>query len=761
MRRSIQLGLLGLSWVVLSSSHASAGTLTGYLRDPNWFARRAPSDPFGVGYYEFAINANPAQLVLPGGADDTDVYGFFQMTGLPAGTYSVASWDVWWRSAYAFNVVVPPSGTVSGVDLRLEATQWGYPAFWDDTGYEEFGQTFVATGPVAMIYLRSPANTSYRLTLHQGGPGGTPLGVARTFAGANDHRLVYGWGEMPTVAGQTYYVRIRTTTPGVRGVLMQMDPRPDLSDPMPGGCLWLGNGTTLLPYLDRDLGLVIMSDDDGLLTNLYTRSNGASLSGALSLGQTLIARGIGLISAALWLADPAAPFYAFRVLEGGPTGPQVGTTKLGKPARVGADPEVLVVWAPGECPLTTGQVYYLEVTRATHGSLIQSAYTHSANPFPHGQAYRNGVPLVGTDLAGTLMEEAHPGSAAQPRVRLVREPAVAEPDRGTDRFIVRWTTDVPASSAVQYAANHPPYTQSVSNPTLNTDHAVALPDLAPHTLYHLQVRSEAPGYRARNSRDFVACTRPIRPNLLANPSFEQGSGASPRRTIPGWSKSGGLDMAASDGTWFWGLEPHTGAWLFEGAVNGSSSEAHLYQRVAVTAGRPYTFSAWVITAFRENNTWKYDVWNNRGRLNHVRLGIDPTGGTQPNAATVRWTPRFYSHLRYTPVALTTTASGSTLTVFFHFQGEGGQWHLYGVDDCALTEREPQRPHLTKTEFDAEGAFRFLVEADAGRLNRVETSTNLADWSVLTETLNNTGVLPFSHPEVPLAPARFYRAMVPE
>ena len=32
---------------------------------------------------------------------------------------------------------------------------------------------------------------------------------------------------------------------------------------------------------------------------------------------------------------------------------------------------------------------------------------------------------------------------------------------------------------------------------------------------------------------------------------------------------------------------------------------------------------------RENDTWKYDVWNDRDRLSHVRLGIDPQGGTSP------------------------------------------------------------------------------------------------------------------------------------
>jgi len=46
-----------------------------------------------------------------------------------------------------------------------------------------------------------------------------------------------------------------------------------------------------------------------------------------------------------------------------------------------------------------------------------------------------------------------------------------------------------------------------------------------------------------------------------------------------------------------------GSW--KAAVNGSTSDGYVYQRVAATAGWNYTFSAWVTTWPRENNTWKY------------------------------------------------------------------------------------------------------------------------------------------------------------
>ena len=85
---------------------AMAGTLVGHVRDPNWFARYQANPP-GVGYYEYGVNANGANSSSVGGRAATDVLGVFQMPSLPAGTYTVASWDVWWRSAFKFGVVVP------------------------------------------------------------------------------------------------------------------------------------------------------------------------------------------------------------------------------------------------------------------------------------------------------------------------------------------------------------------------------------------------------------------------------------------------------------------------------------------------------------------------------------------------------------------------------------------------------------------------------------------------------------------------------
>jgi len=89
------------------------------------------------------------------------------------------------------------------------------------------------------------------------------------------------------------------------------------------------------------------------------------------------------------------------------------------------------------------------------------------------------------------------------------------------------------------------------------------------------------------------------------------------------------------------------------------------------------------------------VWQDQNRLIYMRLGLDPTGGTNVNAGTVQWTPRMYSHRRstteysknWTQFAKRVVAQSTNLTVFIHMKGDGVQWHLYGVDDCALTHEE--------------------------------------------------------------------------
>jgi hypothetical protein len=104
----------------------------------------------------------------------------------------------------------------------------------------------------------------------------------------------------------------------------------------------------------------------------------------------------------------------------------------------------------------------------------------------------------------------------------------------------------------------------------------------------------------------------------------------------------------------------------------------------------------------------------------MQLGLDPSGGTDANSASVQWTPRFYSHTRYSNPAMTARAAASAITVFVRMSGRGGQWHLYGLDDCILssTQESPSRAE----PFDFMPAWTSSYDAPEGSVTEFTLSS---------------------------------------
>jgi hypothetical protein len=141
----------------------------------------------------------------------------------------------------------------------------------------------------------------------------------------------------------------------------------------------------------------------------------------------------------------------------------------------------------------------------------------------------------------------------------------------------------------------------------------------------------------------------------------------------------------------------------------------------------------------------------------MRLGVDPTGGTNVNAATVQWTPRMYSHRHYTQLARSAVAQGSNFTVFIHMKGNGSGFHLYAADDCVLSHEEiPTR--MDRVTLSAGNIFESVVTSRANRSNIVESSlTATNNWSPVTNFLNRAGSAPFRYTIRTNEDARFFRA----
>jgi hypothetical protein len=359
------------------------------------------------------------------------------------------------------------------------------------------------------------------------------------------------------------------------------------------------------------------------------------------------------------------------------------------------------------------------------------------------------------------MEEQSVGSAARPALVNTADPIVAEADRGSNQITFRWQTDLPADSLIEYAAEAPPYAATQYDTQLTASHSLTVTGLQSHTMYHYRVTSSANNYKPAISRDFVICTRAASTNLLMNPGFELGNGTSPSSTFTGWTKSTGLDIRTSTGNFFWNFPPHTGSWALGGAVNGNSSTGHVYQQVSgIIPGMDYTFSAWLMTGIRDpSGQWKYDAWQDQSRLVYMRLGIDPTGGTNVSASTVEWTPRMYSHRHYTQLAKTTVSRSTNMTVFISMQGLGGDWHVYAADDCSLTH-ENIVPRFTGTSVTSNGLFVASLQSKANRTNLIEASSNLVTWSANTFLYSHSGTMRYTN--IALGSAQFFRArLLPE
>jgi len=102
------------------------------------------------------------------------------------------------------------------------------------------------------------------------------------------------------------------------------------------------------------------------------------------------------------------------------------------------------------------------------------------------------------------------------------------------------------------------------------------------------------------------------------------------------------------------------------------------------------------------------------------------------------------------------AQSSSLTVFISLKGDGGEWHNYAVDDCALTsEAIPLRFEAPVVQ--ADGTVQLTLLGRANRTNRVEASSTLTNWGVFTNVWNATGRTVMTVPPSAGTSNRFFRA----
>jgi hypothetical protein len=116
-----------------------------------------------------------------------------------------------------------------------------------------------------------------------------------------------------------------------------------------------------------------------------------------------------------------------------------------------------------------------------------------------------------------------------------------------------------------------------------------------------------------------------------------------------------------------------------------------------------------------------------------------------------------------PNRLNPSGSGWTLSRAL-YTNDSGQIVGYGSNPSGQTHpfllTPLPAPRLTFVSTQSNGQFRFTLLGEAGRSYTIQASTNLVDWTALTNFVSATGTDQFTDPAAPSFNRRFYRAVTP-
>lgn len=129
-----------------------------------------------------------------------------------------------------------------------------------------------------------------------------------------------------------------------------------------------------------------------------------------------------------------------------------------------------------------------------------------------------------------------------------------------------------------------------------------------------------------------------------------------------------------------GFQPHSGDGFY-GAVAGSNiKDGGIFQTVQVEQNALYEVSVWSYT-YQTGEGMRGDVAN--------RLGVDPTGGKDPESPYVLWTPLRPSHKEWSRISLLVRPVRPKMTVYLHhLQVHGLTFNVNLFDDVVIRKVGP-------------------------------------------------------------------------
>jgi hypothetical protein len=241
-------------------------------------------------------------------------------------------------------------------------------------------------------------------------------------------------------------------------------------------------------------------------------------------------------------------------------------------------------------------------------------------------------------------------------------------------------------------------------------------------------------------------------NVLVNPGLEAGDlrGWTTYGTIvtPQWNVADPIfDGLFASGSY--SIPAHTGGYMAGSVGSWQCKDGGMYQRFEVVPGQTYSAKAWIYT-------WAYDAGGMAQPRNcEVRIGLDPTGGTDLDERRVIWTPphwapypgdpeiyfsvpeQSWTQIPYGTVAnpfdasvvwpLTVTAAGPVMTVFIEmWQWYDWQWTETLVDDVEVIGEVPGPPgvyiyNITETAVST-SRQRIEFETQMPSIGRIDWGT---------------------------------------
>lgn len=256
---------------------------------------------------------------------------------------------------------------------------------------------------------------------------------------------------------------------------------------------------------------------------------------------------------------------------------------------------------------------------------------------------------------------------------------------------VTWHTTLNGDEKVYYRplGSSDPWTQVVGGGA-GTDHVVQITGLLVPAQYEYYVTStcSVPGFGTVQSavRTFETYQEPGG-NLLINPGFETGD-------LTGWTKFGNTGYNVEiPGSGYHDAATHDGLYRLYLGQQGQATPGGVYQQVTIPGSGSQVLyaSVWALThemSYAQQSAYGY-TWNEYWRTHvsdYVRIGIDPTGGTDHNSPNIVWSGPVHSNMKgrpYVPVAVNAAVNGgSTATVFVKGFSDG-TWkqHIVCMDDA--------------------------------------------------------------------------------